>query len=228
MSLPANPETFLANAPLFRALSPEELARVAARARVQRAMRGEILVHRGDPANGFHVIVYGQIKLSFSSRRGVDKVVDILGPGQSFGEAVMFLERAHIVDARALQDSLLIYLERQAIFDEIERDPGFARRMIAGLARRLHDRLHDLEDISVRNGTQRLIGYLLNTDEARRESRSVEVELVTAKGIMASRLNVTQEHFSRILHELSASGLIEVDGRTVRIPDVEKLRLHMD
>ena len=55
-----------------------------------------------------------------SSRRGADKVVDILGAGETFGEAVMFLERPHIVDAHALQDSLLVYVDRAAMFDEID------------------------------------------------------------------------------------------------------------
>lgn len=50
--------------------------------------------------------------------------------------------------------------------------------------------------------------------------------LPTNKGVIASRLNLTQEHFSRILHELSEKGLIVVDGRKIHIPDVEKLRMH--
>jgi CRP-like cAMP-binding protein len=48
--------------------------------------------------------------------------------------------------------------------------------------------------------------------------------LSTNKGVIASRLNLTQEHFSRILHELSDKGLIAVEGRKIHIPDVDKLR----
>jgi CRP-like cAMP-binding protein len=50
------------------------------------------------------------------------------------------------------------------------------------------------------------------------------VELATSKGVLASRLNITREHFSRVLHELSAGGLIEVRGRTIRILDVAGLQ----
>ncbi|MET0917261.1 MAG: helix-turn-helix domain-containing protein, partial [Burkholderiales bacterium] len=53
---------------------------------------------------------------------------------------------------------------------------------------------------------------------------SVTVTLGVSKGILASRLNLTPEHFSRILHDLSVTSLISVDGRQVRIPDIEKLR----
>jgi len=228
MSATSKPTDFLAKSPLFSAMSPEELARLGERSRLQRVPRGETVLQRGEPAAGFHLIVYGQVKLLFTSRKGVDKVVDILGPGQSFGEAIMFLERSHIVDARAMQDSLLLFIERDAIFDEIERDSRFARRMIGGLARRLHERLQDLEDLSLRSGTQRLIGYLLNSLGDDVSSGAVELELAAGKGVIASRLNVTQEHFSRILNELSAGGLIEVNGRTIRIPDVERLRQYTD
>ena len=95
-------QDFLRNIPLFRELAPDEIDRVAACTRQQRAARGEILFHRGDPAAGMHVIVVGQIKLSFDSPSGDQKVVDILVPGQSFGEAVMFMESRHVVSAHAL------------------------------------------------------------------------------------------------------------------------------
>ena len=141
-------QDFLRNLPLFRELAPDELDRVAARTRQQRAARGEILFHRGEPAAGMHVIVTGQIKLAFASSSGDEKVVDILGPGQSFGEAVMFLDTRHVVSAHALADSLLLFISRDAIFDELERDPKFARRIVGGLSRRLHYLMSDLEAVA--------------------------------------------------------------------------------
>lgn len=222
-----SPRAFIANLPLFRELSPEQLDRIAMHARQVRVSRGEILFHRGDQANGFYAILYGQIKLAFVSAGGDEKVVEILGPGSSFGEAVMFMRRPHIVTAQALVDSLLVYVEREAVFDGLKSDPDFAARMIAGLARRLHQLMGDLEAYSMRSGTERVIGFLLHRcgDELP-ESGTVDVTLPTTKGVIASRLNLTQEHFSRILHELNTSGLIEVHGRTVRIVDVVRLREH--
>jgi CRP-like cAMP-binding protein len=177
--------------------------------------------------SGFHAIVYGQVKLAFVSAGGDEKVVEILGPGQSFGEAVMFMRRPHVVTAQALADSLLLYVEREVVFDEIRRDPDFAGRMIAGLSRRLHQLVGDLEAYSMRSGTERVIGYLLSTGaEGVPEKGACEVTLPTTKGVVASRLNLTQEHFSRILHDLTAAGLIKVQGRTVHIVDVERLRVH--
>src|SRR3989304_4562611 len=101
---------FLANLPLFRELAPEQLDRIAAHPRQVRAERGEILFHRGDAVHGFHVTIYGQIKLAFVSAGGDEKVVEILGPGASFGEAVMFMRRPHVVTAQALADSPPLYV----------------------------------------------------------------------------------------------------------------------
>ena len=224
---PIRVQTFLANLPLFKDLNADEIERVGALTRLIRAQRGEILYHRGDPSRGMHIIAYGQVKLSFTSPRGDEKVLDILGPGSSFGEPVMFTERMHLVTAQALSDALIIFVAKEAIFDELERDARFARRMLASLSRRLHYLMADLEACSMRSGTERVIGYLLGGDrDAPPVTNSIQVTLPTTKGVIASRLNLTQEHFSRILHELSAKGLIQVRGRAVHIKDVAKLRGH--
>jgi len=225
MTAPVQVRSFLANVPLFKELAPGELDRIAALTRQVRASRSEILFHRGDESKGFYVIAVGQVKLVFVSAHGSEKVVDILGPGQSFGEAVMFMERPHVVTAQALADSLLLHIQREAVFDELDTDPRFARRMIAGLSRRLHDLIGDLEANSMRSGTQRIIGYFLHACSASvTQDGGIAVTLPATKGVVASRLNLTLEHFSRILHELSTQGLIEVRGRSVHIRDVDRLR----
>ncbi len=229
-------ESFIANLPLFKELSEEQRSRIAARTRQLRLARGEALFRRGDPAAGAYIVAYGQVKLSFVSPTGIEKVIEILNQGQSFGEAVMFLDVPHVVTAQALTDSLLLLVPKEAVFEGIERDPGFARRLLAGLSRRLHQLVADVESYSTRSGTERLIGFLLRDCglepprdgcSAALPAGSVDIELPVAKGIIASRLNLTQEHLSRILHDLSALGLIEVRGRRIRIIDVERLSKHV-
>jgi len=218
-------QAFLANLPLFSDVGEEDLDRIAAACAIVYAEKGKVIVRRGDPCAGFHAIVYGQIKLGFTSAQGSEKVVDILGPRQSFGEALMFLEQPYIVSAQALSDSMLIHVGRNAIFTEIETQPLLARRMLAGLSRRLHGLVNDVEAYSLRSGAQRVIGYLLRQEgDEPNSANTLTVTLPTNKNIIASRLNLTPEHFSRILHELSNASLIEVKGREVDILDVERLR----
>lgn len=220
-------QSFLANLPLFRELGAQEIERIAAGARTLHAARGETIFRKGDPSEGFHTVVYGQIKLAFHSANGAEKVVDLLGPNQTFGEAVMFMERPYPVYAQALADSMLVHVSKTVVFEEIDRDPVFARKMIGGLARRLHGLVSDLEAYTLHSGTQRVLGYLLR-DMPENESGTgeVEISLPTSKNVLASRLNLTPEHFSRILHDLTEHGLIQVEGRSIRILDAEALRRH--
>ena len=217
-------EDFLKNLPLFRGLSADEVGRIAAATSQMRAAAGTILFRKGDICSGFHVIVYGQVKLAFGASDGSEKVVEILGPGQSFGEAVMFLERPYVVFAETLADSLLLHVGKAAIIQELEHSQDFARRMLGGLAQRLHHIVGDLEGYSLKSGTQRVIGYLLREVDNAQGGRSAEVTLPATKSVIASRLSITREHFSRILHELSDLGLIKVSGRTIRFLDLQRLR----
>ncbi len=226
-SQPINIEALLANIPLFNGLAPEEIARIARGTREINASKGEILFHKGDPCNGFHLLVYGQIKLAFTSSQGTEKVVEILTQGHSFGEAVMFMEKPYIVFAQALTDTLLLHISKNAVFDELARDHNLCRKMLAGMAMRLHQLMNDVESYSLHSGKQRIIGYLLRElPEQEGNGKNVVITLPTNKGIIASRLNLTQEHFSRILHELSEDGLIVVEGRKIHIPCVANLKKH--
>jgi CRP-like cAMP-binding protein len=224
---PINIEALLTHIPLFQGLASEELGRIARGTREVNAGKGEILFHKGDPCSGFHLLVYGQIKLAFTSSQGSEKVVEIISQGQSFGEAIMFMEKPYIVFAQALTDCLLLHVSKGVIFEELQRDHSLCRKMLAGMAMRLHQLMNDVESYSLHSGKQRIIGFLLReVPESDNEGLNIVVTLPTNKGVIASRLNLTQEHFSRILHELAELGLIVVEGRKIHIPSVAMLRQH--
>jgi len=207
-----NIEALLSHVPLFNGLSPEELGRIARSTKEIHAGKGDVLFRKGDPCDGFHLLVYGQVKLAMTSIQGNEKVVAIVGPGQSFGEALMFMDSPYIVFAQALVDSLLLHILKATIYEELQHDPKLCHKMLAGMAMRLHELMGDVEAYSLHSGTQRIIGYLLREISADdQNSNSVAVKLPASKGVIASRLNLTQEHFSRILHELSSAGMIAVE-----------------
>jgi CRP/FNR family transcriptional regulator, dissimilatory nitrate respiration regulator len=216
-------QAFLANLAMFSEMSPAELDRIAAATVPLYFEKGRSIVQCGDPCNGFHVVVYGQVKLAFTSPQGVEKVLEIIRPGQTFGEALMFLDKPYLVFAQALADSMLLHVAKHAVLEELGPD-SFGRRMIAGIARRLHGLVRDVEAYTLRSGQDRVIGYLLAELPEGTDSGAAEVHLTPGKSVLASRLNMTPEHFSRILHELAVEGLIEVNGRSIRVPDVARLR----
>lgn len=215
----------LSRLPLFLELSTEQLGHIATGTREKRLAKGEMLFQKGDSPQGLFVMIFGQIKLAFPSSQGNEKVVDLIGPRQSFGEALMFMDRPYPVFAEALLDTLLLHISRNAMFKLLERDHSFARRMLAGMSQRLHALVHDVESYSSRSSTQRVIGYLLQLCEQEDQSEGQRTTaLPTSKQVIASRLNLTPETLSRIFHDLAAAKLITVHGRKITIHDLQRLR----
>lgn len=222
---PINPGTHLKNNALFSELDDQEIALIARETRELRYERGEPIFHQGDACTGFHIVVFGQVKLSFISAGGAEKIVDVVEQGQSLGEAMMFLDKPYVVSAQALSDSLLLHVSKSAILGGIERDHGTLRKMLSSLAQRTYRLMMDVEGYTLRTGKQRIVGYLL--EQLEREDQGQEprsVDLAVSKYVIASRLNLTQEHFSRLLHELSDIELIKIDGRRLTIPCLQRLR----
>ena len=116
---PINVRDFLSNLPLFRELSADEIAHLAAGSVEIDAPRGTVLVRRGDACRGFHIVIFGQVKLALQASGGGEKVVELIGPGMSFGEPVMFLNKPYMVNATTLADSLLLHVARDVVYDEI-------------------------------------------------------------------------------------------------------------
>ena len=220
-----NVPRFLARLPLFSDLDPAEIDRLAAGCHFRRLERGEMVFRVGEPCEHFHVVVTGQVKLSVISPGGQEKVIELIGPGASFAEALVFLGRPCLVNAQVLADSLLLSMARETIVTEIQRDGRLAMRMLAGLSRRLHGLVHDVQAYALQNGVQRVIGYLLRDTETEDcvSGEVVTISLPVSKATVASRLSLTPEYFSRVLRELEEAGLIEVDKRDIRLLDPQRL-----
>ncbi len=219
---------YLSVLPLFNDLSPQELQHVAERSTLRRLTRGDMVFRVGEPCNEFHVVVTGQVKLFVLSPAGQEKVVELISSGHSFAEAIMFTDRPYFLSAQALTDSVMLTVSKQAVIEEIARDHRFALRMLGGLSRQLHNLVHDVEAYSLHSGLQRVIGYLLR-DQDLDDCEAGEMRTVSfavSKATIASRLSLTPEYFSRVLHELASRGLIEIDRRDIHIPDARKLSIY--
>lgn len=220
---------YLQKLPLFSDMQPSELARLTEGCIVRRAARGEMLFRVGDPCDEFHAVIRGQVKLFALAPNGQEKVIDLVSPGQTFGEALMFTNQPYIVHVQALTETTLLTVQRQAILRELEADHRFALRMLAGISRKMHTLIHDVESYALRSGTQRVIAYLLHSEATVSPTDNGEhpvgrtVTLPVSKATLASRLSLTPEYFSRVLHDLAEQGLIEVDRRHIHISDTERL-----
>lgn len=217
----------LSHIPLFETLAPKELGRMAKGTREVRMAKGRVLFRKGDAPKGFYVLIDGQIKLALSSTQGIEKVVEIIQPGQSFGEATMFSEKPYVVFAEALNQSIVLHVSKAAIDEELQDNHEFAKKLLAGMAMRSYDRMTYVEANSLQSGTQRFISFITTKlSDSQDGDESAALELPAPKRVIASCLNLTPEHFSRILHDLGRLGLIVVEGRRISIPSVPKLKNH--
>lgn len=217
----------LSRFPLFMQTTPLQRARLAQSAQEIRLAKGEVVTYRGDIPKGFFIVLFGQIKLCVVSEQGDEKVVEIINQRQSFGEAVMFLNRPYPVTATSLQDSLLLHVSKDAVDELLTIDPTFARGLLAGLSSRLHTLIADVETFSIRSTAQRVIGYLLQFVDDETED-IVEIELPVSKLLVASRLSLTPETLSRVFNKLHKAGLIDIQGRVVRVLSLQKLKAYQE
>lgn len=207
---------------MFSELQPAQIEALVNGTKMVTVPRGATLFNRGDRAHGFYLLLEGQVKLGIISPQGDEKVIGLIQPGESFGEAVLFLERSFPVYAQATLDSKVLLITRDTIFDILDTDVTVVRRMLAGISARNRQLVNDIESLSLQNSTQRLIGYLLQISA---DSPNPEyVQLPANKLTIASMLNITPETLSRVMLRLQNAGLIEVNGKEILITSVAGLR----
>lgn len=213
----------LSRQPLFRGLSAEELQQIASGCREYRAGKNEVLFQKGDPVEGMHVLVMGQVKLAIPSANGVEKVVHMCGPGNTFGEAVLFLDRPYPVTAQSTVDSIVLLIAKHTLLEAMDASPQLSRKMLASLSVRLHELLDDMESCTLRSSAQR-VACFLNQSLPAFDEGPYDIHLPASKQTIASQLNLAPETLSRVLGHLAEMGLIKVKGRTITVLDCQKLR----
>jgi CRP-like cAMP-binding protein len=207
---PIQTEAFLANLSLFRALSADALHRLADGSERRKLVRGEALFREGERPSSLYAVVYGRLKLSTQAAQGHESIVALVGAAQSFGEASLFLDRPQTVSAIAVDDSLVLGMARQVVLAELACNPVFAQRMMAALAERVESLVRERQDYTLGSATHRFVAWLLRNAGAEDTPAASTLRLPIAKRLLAAQLNLSAEHLSRILHELSAADLISV------------------
>jgi CRP-like cAMP-binding protein len=203
----------LARAPLFASLNRNWCEILASSAQIHRLLKNQFLYRRGDAATGVYLVAVGQIKASIPvarSRHG--KVIEMFGPGDSFGETLMSLNHPHIVDAQALEDSVVIWLDKRDIEQILSLEAEFALKMLKNVSLRFETLLHDIETVSTHSASERVAEYLL-----KQPRQGTQTQLKFSKCLIASRLGLQAESLSRALQRLTKDHLISVQGSHVEI-----------
>jgi CRP-like cAMP-binding protein len=209
---------------LFSGLTDDEFEALAAEVLVESYDKSEILFHRGDTAEAFFFVESGLVELSLISRDGQKKVVEVIAPGRTFAEAIIFMGEAKFpVSAEALSDSVVYRISNDAYRRLLRESPDACMRLLSDVCYHLHQRVQEIERLTIQNAHSRLASYLIdhivetNDDEA-------TVRLDLPRHVIASRLSITPETLSRLLRAMSDEGILTVDDRLVFVHSLARLR----
>lgn len=209
---------------LFSALDDAQLEKMCSSVQEIKLGEGRMLFEHGQPADRFFLLLEGQIKLYRLSEEGDEKVIEIVRPGSTFAEAVTFMSGKFFpVNADALTDCRLLAFSNDTFRNILRNSVDTCFRLMADMSQRLHQRLNEIDSLTLHNATYRLVGYLLG-EVPEDVLESPEIVLTTPKHVIASQLSIKPETFSRILTKLSRDGLIVVRGNSIVLEDLARLR----
>ncbi|MCB2156044.1 Crp/Fnr family transcriptional regulator [bacterium] len=189
------------------------------------APRGTLLFSEGDEADGFFVVSSGIVKIFRVTESGQEAVMHIVRPGDTFGEPAIFLDMTYPAAAITLSRAEIWFVPKKPFLKELDADPQFARRLLAGFSAKVKEFNQRFESLTADKLETRLAKWLLL--EFGREGHLVEeyeYELPIPKNALAAHLGASPETLSRSFRSLVDDGLLSVRGKTIVFHALEALR----
>lgn len=211
----------IANVLFFKGLSGEELGEIQKISRERSYQRNQMIFSDGDDGNGFFLVVEGKIKVFKVSPEGKEKILHILGPGEPLGQVAVFAGESFPASAQAIGDSQVLFFPREAFVELIHRKPSLALNMLAILSNRLREFTVQIESLSLKEVPARLAAYLLSS--AKEQNAETSVTLKITKAQLAGVIGTIPETLSRIFNRMAQAGMIQVNGRAIRLLDIDAL-----
>lgn len=207
-------------AAFFEGLAPEALERLAAISRLKSYRAGEMIFERGAPGLGFHVVAEGRVKIYQTAPDGREQILHLVGPGEPFGEAAVFMGQGYPADALALTEAVTVFIPRRELLALITGQPELALGLIGLMARRLARFAALLEAVTLKEVPARLAAFILEL-----AGSGDRAELTLSKTQLASLLGTTPETISRSLGRLKSAGLVAEEKPYLIIKDRPRLEL---
>jgi CRP/FNR family cyclic AMP-dependent transcriptional regulator len=214
----------LAAIPLFQVLSQEGIS-AAARAGLSRIYApGQIICHQGDPGDHLYAVIEGLVKIVFTSERGDEMVLNILGPEEIFGELALLDGSPRSASVVALKSTSVFMLPRRQLLELMSVNPGLADeflKLIGKLVRNLTEKAGDLAFLDL---VGRLAKLLLQLSAMRGHVHGIVLDSGLTQTDLAGMIGASRPAVNRALQSLATRGLIALRGRTIVLLDLEALR----
>ncbi|HEY5914607.1 MAG TPA: Crp/Fnr family transcriptional regulator [Verrucomicrobiae bacterium] len=209
---------------IFAGLSSPDLAAIADITVVKSLDKGDYLFREGDPAQGFYVVQRGAVNIHRVTSAGKEQVIHIFRANESFAEAALATSSGYPADARALEPSQVLLVQKTGFLALLRHQPELALRMLASMSTHLRVLVAQLEDLTLKDVETRLANWLIKRCPDPASVQPVTMELKTTKRVLAAELGTVSETFSRTLAKFREQGLLTVQGKTLTVKCPTKLR----
>jgi CRP/FNR family transcriptional regulator len=210
---------------LFTGLPQVDLEQIAAVTVLKSLEKDEYLFREGDPAMGFYVVQRGAVNVHRVSAAGKEQIIHVFRTGDSFAEVALASPMGYPADARALEPSQVLLVQKDGILALLKRQPELALRMLGSMSSHLRVLVGQLEDLTLKDVETRLANWLVKRCPAGAKEQPVNIELTMTKRVLAAELGTVSETFSRTLAKFREQKLLLVKGRVVTVLAPEKLRV---
>ena len=227
MAVSRNDLEIVRHLPLFQGLAPDALRSLLGDAEVLAYSKRTVIFEQGDPVTHFFGVLSGWVKLFRLRPDGSEVIIEVFGPGESFAEGAIGMPEGYPVSAELVEDGRLLAVPVAGYIERLREDPELVVRTFASFAINLKRLVSRIESGSSLNSSQRVGAFLLQfCPPPKPGGGPVDVRLPYDKKLIASRLGMKPETFSRALASLRKRG-VAVRGSNARISDLALLRRHV-
>ncbi len=218
--------TLLAEHHLFRDLAPEVVGRIAALAAMRRLKLGEVLFLKGDEGDALYMVLSGQIRISTSGPGGRAVILNIIEPGDIFGEIALLDGMSRTADAVAIVRTELVMIARCDFVPLLEQEPSLSLHLLKLICERLRRTSEQVEDSTLLPVPGRLAKRLLCMADLSGEivAEGIRVRLQRSQNELAQMLGISRVCINQHLQRWRKNGWINLTRGHVVICDREALQ----
>ncbi|HEX7333820.1 MAG TPA: Crp/Fnr family transcriptional regulator [Pyrinomonadaceae bacterium] len=213
---------------IFSNLSPDEKSRVAALARSVRKARGEFIYMPGDPADFVYILRQGRVKLSVLSESGKEIAIDIIQPGEIFGEFALVDESPRSNMAQALDDTVMWVFRKHEFTQLLASQPKLSLsyiRLVGDRRRRMEKKLSDITSKAVSARVCELL-HELATSAVEVETAMNDYLVPLTHHDVASLIGAARQTTTTVLNDLERRDIIELGRGWIRIKRLKELQTY--
>ena len=187
--------------------------------------RKQIVFYEGNMPYGLHCIYSGKVKVYKTGSEGREQIVRIAGPGDILGYRALFANEPYSATAEALEDAMICFIDKNAFFPILAKNPGTALNIIKKLSVELREAEDKVKDFAQKSARERMAELLLmlQTTYGKKTSKGPVIDLLLSREEMADMIGTTQETAIRLLSEFKSDKMIDMDGRKITILDAPAL-----